>query len=130
MISKNITRFCKDFTKIENYEFASLDNTKMWDCHHKKEIEENKNREQLISEGKYYNVKPDELIFLIHEEHIKLHHIGAKRSLKTRTRMSNSRKGQENPFYGKHFTEEQRRKISEAVANHWAKKRTLSKYIQ
>ncbi len=126
MIRKRIILFCKDFTKIENYQLAVLDETQIWECHHKKEIEENKSREQLIKEGLYYNRPPEELIFLTESEHTKLHHTGkiswnkgGSLSEEHKRKISESLKGKKRPP----MSEEWKRKMSEA-----AKKRSTEEY--
>lgn len=76
----NCECFCIDFTKIENYSKAALDSTQVWECHHRLEThykkggkwvrrDEDLTPEQLKAEGMYYDVSPEELIFLTHEEH-------------------------------------------------------------
>lgn len=63
-------RYCKDFTKIENYEKAMAD-TKTWHCHHRAELVYT--AKELKEKGMYYNVLPCDLIFLTHSEHCSLH---------------------------------------------------------
>lgn len=41
--------------------------------HHKAEIDELKSKPQLIEEGRYYGVKPEELVFMLSSEHTALH---------------------------------------------------------
>ena len=136
MIKKNVKYFCRDFTKIENYEEAVKDNTQIWDCHHKREIEENKSMQQLKQEGLYYDRPPEEFIFLTTLEHKKLHALnmtvehkkrlsdaqkGKHLSEETRRKMSEVQKGEKHPMYGKHHTAETKRKMSESqsgVKNH------------
>ena len=56
MISnKHVKLFCKDFTQIENYNLAISDTTQIWNCHHRKEIDEQKSIKQLKQEGLYPN---------------------------------------------------------------------------
>lgn len=73
MISKKIKDLCNDYDKVENYQSAVADSTQVWDCHHRKEIDNNLSRKQLIENDDYYGVEPDELIFLTRAEHKKLH---------------------------------------------------------
>ena len=76
---KNVKRYCcEDFGLIENYNEAVNDTTQIWDCHHRKEIELKKNRQELIDIGLYYNRPASELIFLTHNEHTALHMKGHK----------------------------------------------------
>lgn len=97
MISKRTANiFCKDYYLIENYQQAVNDLTQTWDCHHRREITENKSKQQLIDEGRYYDISPDELIFLTKSEHRKLHLKGKRHSAETKRKMSESQKGKHN----------------------------------
>ena len=123
---------------IENYNEAVSDTIHIYDCHHRKEIAEKKTRQQLIDEGVYYNRPPEELIFLTHEEHAKLHMSNmtdeTRKNLSDKMKgrvfteewkkkISEAKKGSKNAmfgktgsqhhFYGKHHSEETRKKISE-----------------
>lgn len=115
-------KYCdKDITKIENYEQAMNDETQTWDCHHRLEThfsdgtERPKNAQLSADELKaldmYYNRPPEELVFLTKLEHVKLHHIGTKVSKTTKLKMSEAKKGRK---LTKPFSEEHRRKLSEA----------------
>ena len=110
--------FCKDFTKIENYSKAILDTTQIWDCHHRLEthlpdgtirnVGETISYEKLVADGHYYNVSPEELIFMTKAEHSKLH-----RSLEDNSfyeKRVNSRKANNEVWH----SEETKKKISEA----------------
>ena len=95
MTSKRAEQYCnEDITLIENYEQAINDETQIWHCHHRLEIDENKTYQQLIDEGKYYNRPASELIFLTSEEHNKLHG---------------------SPMKDKHHSEESKQKLSESL---------------
>ena len=97
MINEKIVRtFCKDYTKIENYEEAINDTMQTWDCHHI--LGEILTRRQLLDHDFYYDVPPCMLKFLTRAEHISLH-----------------MKGENNPLFGKHHSDETRRKMSEAA---------------
>lgn len=97
---KQARKFCKeDISLIENYEQASKDLLETWDIHHRMENEGYSSKE-LKDRGMYYGRPACELVFLTKSEHISLH-------CKMRT-------GEKNPNYGKHLSEESRRKISEA----------------
>jgi len=105
MISlKKVNKYCNNYTEIENYNEAVSDKIELWDCHHKKEIDENKPSKILIEEGLYYNRPPEELIFIKHDEHQRLHNIGKVFSEETKRKMSESAK--------KRCTEEWKRNIS------------------
>lgn len=80
----NCECYCRAVTKIENYGRAVLDTTQIWDCHHRLEThflrngkwirrDEDLTAEQLIEDGKYFDVPPEELIFLTRAEHRTLH---------------------------------------------------------
>ena len=109
-----LKKYCKDYTKIENYEDA-LKSPLRYDLHHRLEISENKSRKDLIVENLYYDRPPKELVFLEHGEHSRLHN--ANLSAETRQKMSESLKGDKNPMFGKHLSAETRQKLSEAHKN-------------
>lgn len=80
MISKNVAKYCKDFTKIENYSRAVLDTSQKWECHHRLEThylkggkwikrEEELSPKKLKEDNLYFDRPPEELIFLTREEH-------------------------------------------------------------
>ena len=94
---KKLEKYCEDYTKIENYDEA-LHSPLRYDLHHRHEISESKSASDLIAENLYYHRPPEELIFLSHGEHIRLH-----------------RKGENNPMFGKHPSEETRQKMSDAL---------------
>lgn len=114
---------CEDISLIENYNEAVNDITQIWDCHHRKEIELNKNRQELIDMGLYYNRPASELILLTHSEHTSLHMKGNKYNLdrrhseESKHKRSEAYKGENNPFYGKHHTEETRQKLKDNHAD-------------
>lgn len=93
MINKNKTEgYCKDYTKIENYEKAIVDTTQTWHCHHRNERFYTK--QELIDLGLYFDCPPCELIFLTVEEHGKQYHKGRSDiSEKRREHMSKAKKG-------------------------------------
>lgn len=103
MINESRARkFCKeDISKIKNYDKAIADKTQTWDCHHMTETWWNCTAKDLIENECYYNRKACELIFLTHAEHMSLH--------------NKSRTGEKNPLFGKHHSEETRRKMSIAL---------------
>ena len=66
----NCECFCRHPELIENYGKAIADTTQVWDCHHRRE--ELYPYKELIERGEYFDVSPDELIFLTHAEHQKI----------------------------------------------------------
>lgn len=114
----NGKRFCKDFTKIENYEKAVNDTTQTWVCHHRLETHNSDGErrlvdisvKELIALGMYYDRPPEELIFLTRAEHVSLH-----------------QKGKLGTFTGKHHSEETKRKISEAEKGKYVSEETKKK---
>ena len=106
MISvEKVKKFCKDYTKIENYEEAVKDTSQTWHCHHI--LGEILTREQLKDHDFYYDVPPCMLKLVTREEHSRLHKAGKHHSDETRKKMSEAKKG-------KHLSDETRRKLSEA----------------
>ena len=77
-------------------------------------------REQLKMHDMYYNRPANELIFLTHSEHIRLHNSGKYFSEEHRRKISEANKGKKRAP----FSEEHRRKISEAAKRRWAKKKS------
>lgn len=123
--------FCNNYTEIENYNEAVNDLNQTWDCHHKKEITESKSSQQLINEDLYYNRPPEELIFLTHAEHTRLHMINMP--LEVRKRMDESRRGKHrseeirqkmSESIRKSMTQEVRKRLSEAMKLYWLKKKS------
>ena len=99
-------KFCKeDLSKIKNYDKAIADTTQVWDCHHMTETWWNCSAKELIENECYYNRKACELIFLTHSEHARLHNKGKKFSDEHRRKISEA---------AKNISDEHRRKISEA----------------
>ena len=113
MISiEKVKKFCKDYTKIENYEEAVKDTSQTWVCHHI--LGEILTREQLLNHDFYYDVPPCMLKFVTRGEHNRLHNAGKHHSDETRRKISEAKTGEKNPFYGKHHSEEVRKKMSES----------------
>lgn len=116
-------KYCKDYTKIENYEKAMADTTQTWNCHHRLEFMpfrgKQVSKKYLIEQGMYFNQPAEALIFLTSSEHKKLHAKGANNPLygkhfsdESKAKMSASHKGK-TPWKGKHHSEETKRKIAE-----------------
>ena len=88
---------CRNPELIENYDKAIADTTQVWDCHHRKE--EFYSQKELKERNEYFDVPPEDLIFLTVAEHRKIDSFCK--------RMSESLKG-------KHLSEEHKRKIGKA----------------
>lgn len=73
-------RFCKDYYKIENYDIA-ISSPERFDVHHRLETHSSDgekrlfqiSKNELIALGMYYNRPAEELLFISHAEHSKLH---------------------------------------------------------
>lgn len=103
-LKKNMEPYCDCFCRhpelIENYEKAIADTTQIWDCHHRKE--EFYSQKELKERNEYFDVQPEELIFLTREEHCKIDsfckrigeaHKGKKLSEETKKKISEAKKG-------------------------------------
>ena len=116
---KNLEKYCIDYTKIENYDTA-IKSQLRYDCHHRLEIDEMQSAKDLIFLHLYYNRPPEELVFLEHGEHMRLHNKGKNLSAETRQKMSKALKGENNPMFGKNMSTDTRQKMSEAhKGKHW-----------
>ena len=114
MITYRTKRYCcEDIRNIENYEQAVMDETQMWDCHHRWEIFMmwRISKPSLKESGLYYNQPADRLIFLPRSEHLRLHNKGRKTSDETKHKISEAKKGK---GIGKKLSNETKRKLSEA----------------
>lgn len=117
---KNIKQYCKDITKIENYEKAVNDSIQKWEVHHRLETHFSDGTPrpltaqitsvELKALDMYYNRPPEELIFLTRSEHKKLHQsafvldrYGKKRSIETREKMAEAKRGKPNVCRGRHW---------------------------
>lgn len=114
---KYAKKYCRDdLSKIENYEQAIADTTQTWDLHHRLELtldgEFALSQDQLKMHDMYYNRPYYELIFLTHSEHSRLHRKCEQISEDTRRKMSESKKGEKNTFYGKTHSDEFRKNHS------------------
>ena len=101
MISKQINALCKSPEHIENYEKAVNDSTNVWICHHRLETHNSDGERRLVditsAELKaldmYFNRPPEELIFMTSSEHWELHSpYGKHRSEETKRKMSDTQK--------------------------------------
>lgn len=75
---KSLYAYCLgDFTKIEGYDRAILDNSERWMIHHRLELNEDGTirytAKQLEALDLYYHRPPEELLILTNKEHGQLH---------------------------------------------------------
>lgn len=105
-------KYCSDdISKIENYDKAIADTTQTWICHHRLGlVHSSKELERL---GLYENRPADELIFVTHSEHNRLH--SKPLSDETKRKLSEAHKGERNPMYGKPRSDETKQKIADAL---------------
>lgn len=104
--------YCKDeVSKIENYDKAIADTAHTWDLHHRLELtldgELAHSRDELKRLGMYYNRPYFELIFLTKDEHMRLHKKGKNNHFY-------GKKEENTSMYGKHHSEESRKKMAES----------------
>lgn len=101
-----------DIKKIENYHFAVNDNTQTWICHHKAEIQPDGvlSVKELKERNLYYHRPARELVFLMPSTHSAIHN--EHRKPEVRKRISDSKMGDKNPMFGKHHSDESKRKMS------------------
>lgn len=116
MLSEKVVKsYCKDFTKIENYQKAIEDVTQTWDCHHRLETHNSDGERrlvdltlaELIALDMYYDRPSEEFIFLSRVDHRRLHSVGKGLSEETKAKISVAKKG-------KKLSEEHRAKLSAA----------------
>lgn len=130
MVRNNAEKYCKDITKIENYEKAKADNFKGWDCHHRLELIAtggvcDVTAQDLIDWNLYFDRPADELIFLTRKEHNSLHGKVKHVSEETKRKISETLKGHtvseeirkkiSESGKGRKLSEEHRRKLLEAI---------------
>lgn len=114
----NYRCYCRNPEKIENYDKAISDTTQTWEVHHHRE--EFYSQKELKERGEYYDVSPEELIFLTPTEHRKIDSAckrmseaqkGTKRSEETKRKISETMRGIKR-------SEEHKRKLSHK-GMHW-----------
>ena len=110
---------CRNPELIENYELAIADTAQTWEVHHRRE--EFYSQQELIEGEEYFDRPPEELIFLTKSEHggidskckrVAIARKGKHPSEETKRKLSEAKKGENNPLYGKHHSEEHKRKLS------------------
>lgn len=122
------TKTLQEVSQIENYEEMMAHPEIRWDCHHRLETHFSDgtprpanaqlSKSELKALGMYWNVEPEQLIFLPHPEHVSLHSKGntfakgKKRSDETKRKIS-----EHNAKFtlGKHRSDETKKKISDKL---------------
>ena len=120
---KSLEKYCIDYKNIENYDTA-IKSPLRYDLHHRLEIDEMQSASDLIAKNLYYYRPQEELIFLEHKEHVRLHNMNM--SAETKNRMSEAHKGEKCYMYGKPKSADTRKRMSEAHKGHkgyWSGKR-------
>ena len=129
--------FCKDdISLIDNYDIAVNDKNRKWVVHHRRGTIYSRNGLKDI--GQYYKRPAIELIFMLKEEHDRLHHIGENNpffgkhhSKKTKEKMSEAMSGENHPNYGKHLSEKTKKKMSRAkMGNHYKPTKPILQYTK
>ena len=110
---------CKTYWLIENYQEAVNDTTQLWVIHHRRELQDGFciwKAEELVKIGQYYHREPDELIFMKLSDHISMHNKAIDpKTKKPCCYRDVDRTGEKNPMFGKHLTEETKKKLSNAL---------------
>lgn len=107
----HVKRFCKNYQQIENYDEA-ITNDEMYACHHV--LEWKYSREELIAMNRYYDVSPDELIFIpnsLHNSAVSIHK-GKIKSLENLKDGRFTRIGRAPWNKGKQLSDETKQKLS------------------
>ena len=114
MISNQVRRYCKNYTDIENYDLAIIDED-IWICHHK--LEAFFTMKELKEMRRYYNVSSRDLVFCKDEkEHQKWPHKGHIEKIdKFDHNLLKQYGNQWNK--GRGWSKEQKEKYSETVKN-------------
>lgn len=97
MISEKASlNYCKNLAAIENYQKA-VESEEFYEIHHRLE-DLGFSKKDLIYLGLYYNVPPEELVFMSKSEHMSHHNKGDKNPY---NKVSHLYKGENNPAYGR-----------------------------
>lgn len=125
--------FCSEpLENIENYKEAIEDSERLWDCHHRREIDPDGTQhsaKELMSRGLYHNRPASELIFLPHSEHARLHAMGNKRFLNHKHTDAAKRRMSESSKW-RTITESQRLQISATLKGKFINRPDLSKQVK
>lgn len=124
-MKRSFEKYCEDYENIENYEKAKKDNFKGWHCHHRLETHTSDGerrpvditQKELKALRMYYNRPASELIFLTTREHNafkKGKYTGEKNPMYGKHHSEEAKKKNAYSHKGKHLSEETKNKISEA----------------
>ncbi len=69
---KRLKRYCREYTRIKGFDLA-MRSPEAFVVHHIAGITSHKTKKELIAEGKYYHVKPEDLMLVTIKEHFDLH---------------------------------------------------------
>ena len=117
--TKILEKYCTDYKKIENYEEA-VKSPLRYDLHHRLEISEMQSASDLIAKNLYYYRPQEELIFLEHGEHIRLHQEGKHRSAEIRQKISEAHKGRpRSPETKQKISDAKKGKAGTCLGKHW-----------
>jgi len=99
MISKNIekNRICKEYKQVENYEAAIADKEELWVLHHRKLEPSRVTKKDLIERNEFYDVAPEELIFLTRSEHMRVSNEGKTYDKSVKDKISQTKVGKKRP---------------------------------
>lgn len=113
-IKKNGEPYCNCYCRhpelVENYDKAIADTMQTWEVHHRRE--EFYSQKELIERGEYFDVSPEDLIFLTVAEHKKIDSFckresevmkGKKHSEEHKRKISETMKGKPRSNKGKHW---------------------------
>ena len=139
-----IKNFCnEDISHIENYEKAMTDDTSLWVCHHRLELNDGYRLSAAELKGLelYYKRPANELIFLTRNEHARIHNSGIIRPEEYKKNMSSIihqihkehpeiRKGVSDKLKGHLVSNETKQKISNKNKGHRHTKESIEKIGQ
>ena len=113
---KTVRQFCcEDISLIENYNKAIEDCSQVWHCHHRLETDLGLSEKELQDSNRYFNVEAKYLVFMTPKEHKAIHLSyrtkGTHLTYEHKRKLSIINMGESHPFYGKHHTEEAKKKM-------------------
>ncbi len=107
-------RYCYEpLELIENF-YMAVSSPERWDCHHRVETIMNCSRKDLVAKDCYWNRPAHELVFLPHEEHIRLHRMGQSSGMLGLRHSEETKKKMREAKLGTRLSEETKKKMREA----------------